>query len=286
MIQKSLNYWSVPGGLEGTISPCDFMQIAKKYQFPAIELAISDSGSAFSIDTTEAECQRILNAACDLGIEIPSVASGLYWYRSIGDSDEKSRQIAKNDLEKMLHISSWLRAKTLLFITGAVDVFFMPNRATQSYNEVWQNSTTLLAEIEPLAAQLGVRIGIENVWNKFILSSQEMAIYVDQFSSPFIGAYVDVANLQPYGHAEDWIRHLGHRVVGVHFKDFRRSVGTLDGFVDLLEGDVNWPEVMKALNEIKYSGPAVAELIPCYKHFPEVRIANCSNAMDAILGTQ
>jgi hexulose-6-phosphate isomerase len=71
----------------------------------------------------------------------------------------------------------------------------------------------------------------------------------------------------------------------VHFKDFRKSVGTADGFVDLLEGDVDWPEVTTALKEIRYDGPVVAEMIPGYKHFPEVRIANTSNAMDAILAS-
>lgn len=284
MIQKSLNYWSAPGGLDGSLSPIDFIKIAGANRFPAVELAVGDSGSALSIDATESQCKEVLEIAEQLDIAIPSVASGLYWHRSLGDANPASRNQAKDDLEKMLQISSWLNAKTLLVIPGTVDVFFMPERPNQPYGEVWKYSTEMLENLVPLAARLNVRIGIENVWNKFLLSPQEMAIYVDQFSSPFVGAYVDVANLQPFGYAEDWIRHLGHRVVGVHFKDFRKSVGTLDGFVDLLEGDVNWPEVMSALKEINYDGPAVAELIPCYAHFPEVRIANCSNAMDAILG--
>jgi hexulose-6-phosphate isomerase len=72
--------------------------------------------------------------------------------------------------------------------------------------------------------------------------------------------------------------------VGIHFKDYRRAVGTGEGFVDLLAGDVNWPEVMKAIHEIGYEGPVVAEMIPLYKYYPDVRIANTSCAMDAILG--
>ena len=127
-------------------------------------------------------------------------------------------------------------------------------------------------------------MGIENVWNKFLLSPMEMAAFIDQFESPWVGAYVDVANIAPYGYAQDWLRVLGNRVVGIHFKDFRKSVGNLDGFVDLLEGDVDWPEVMTAIEEIGYDGPLVAEMIPCYRHYPMVRTANTSNAMDAILG--
>ena len=68
----------------------------------------------------------------------------------------------------------------------------------------------------------------------------------------------------------------------VHFKDYRRSVGTIDGFVDLLEGSINWPEVMKALREIGYDDYCIAEMIPYYTHAPETRLANTSLAMDKI----
>jgi L-ribulose-5-phosphate 3-epimerase len=69
----------------------------------------------------------------------------------------------------------------------------------------------------------------------------------------------------------------------VHFKDFRRSVATLDGFVDLLEGSVNWPEVVKALREVGYDDYCIAEMIPYYAHAPETRLENTSRAMDKIL---
>ena len=69
----------------------------------------------------------------------------------------------------------------------------------------------------------------------------------------------------------------------VHFKDFRASVGTIDGFVQLLEGDVNWPEVMAALNEVGFDGFVTAEVFP-YKHFGDVVLSHTSAGMDAILG--
>ena len=89
-----------------------------------------------------------------------------------------------------------------------------------------------------------------------------------------------------YGHPEDWLRVLVKRVAGIHFKDFKRAVGTAEGFVDLLEGDVNWPAVMASIRAIGYDGPVVAEMIPYYKHCPEVRVANTSRAMDAILALE
>ena len=43
---------------------------------------------------------------------------------------------------------------------------------------------------------------------------------------------------------------LGKRIKRVHLKDYRKAVGSVDGFVDLLSGDVNWPDVMKALKAL------------------------------------
>ena len=274
----------MPGGLDGTLDPILFLQQAKECGFPAVELAIGPAGSAFGTDASQARCAEIVAKAAEIGVKIGSVASGLYWGRSLGDETAEGREGAKDDLRKMLQITSWLGAKTLLTIPGSVDVFFLPDRKALPYAHVWKYASEGIREILPVAKSCGVRMGIENVWNKFLLSPHEMAIFIDQFDSPFVGAYVDVANLQPFGYAEDWLRHLGSRVVGIHFKDFRKSVGTADGFVDLLEGDVNWPEVMAAVREIGYDGAIAAEMIPGYRFEPMVRVKNASVAMDAIFG--
>ncbi|MBX3120486.1 MAG: sugar phosphate isomerase/epimerase [Fimbriimonadaceae bacterium] len=284
MLLKSLNYWSVPGGLEGTLDVFNFLQTAKEHRFDAVEVAIGEAGSAFGTDATEARCKEVLAEAERLGVKVASTASGLYWGRNLADTDAALSAQAADDLKKMLQITQWLGCRTLLTIPGAVDVFFMPERGVNSYDGVWDRATVGIRAALPTAEACGVRMGIENVWNKFLVSPMEMASFIDQFDSPWVGAYVDVGNVLPFGYGEQWLRILGERVVGIHFKDFRKAVGNLDGFVDLLEGDVNWPEVMAAIGEIGYDGPLVAEMIPYYAHYPMVRIANTSNAMDAIMG--
>lgn len=281
---KSLNYWSVPGGLEGTLDPIRFMEIAKEFNYEAVELAIGEPGTPMGTDLTEAQCKEIVSASQKLELPILTTASGLYWGRNLGDATQEAREQAEEDLTKMLQIASWLGANTHLVIPGAVDVFFLPERAPLPYSHVWEHATDGLRRLLPIAEKCGVRIGIENVWNRFLISPQEMCLFLDQFNSSWIGAYVDVGNLVPFGYGGDWIRTLGNRVVGIHFKDFRRAVGTADGFVDLLEGDVDWPDIMQAIQDVGFDGPLVAELIPLYKHHPLVRVANASRAMDAILG--
>lgn len=280
VLVKSLNYWSMPGGLEGKTDPRDFIRAARRFGFEAIEMGLGD---AIPLDATEAHCRALRKEAEDAGLAIPSCASTVPWKQALGDADPSLRAGAEEDLRRMLRISHWLGSRTLLVIPGIVDSFFDPSRPTLDYAEVEARAAEGLRRVLPEAASLGVRMGIENVWNKFLLSPTEMRAFIDRFESPFVGAYVDVANILPYGHPHQWLRILAHRVVGVHFKDFRKAVGTEHGFVDLCEGDVPWPEVLAALEEIGYDGPVVAEMIPNYPHLPLVRVANASTAMDALL---
>ncbi|RPJ45010.1 MAG: sugar phosphate isomerase/epimerase, partial [Chloroflexi bacterium] len=108
----------------------------------------------------------------------------------------------------------------------------------------------------------GVTICIENVWNKFLLSPLEMKGFIDSFGSPCVGSYFDVGNVLLTGYPDQWIRILGPRIRRVHIKDFKKSVGTAAGFCDLLEGDVDFDAVKKALSGIQYSGYVTAEIIP------------------------
>lgn len=282
MLLKTINYWSFPGGLEGSLDPFEALELAKQYRFEAIELCPGD-GAAFGLDADEKFCRSLRERADQLGLRLPSVGAGTYWSRNLASADAGDREAARHDLARLIRITSWLGAKTLLTIPGAVDVFFLPDRPVQPYKDVLRYAKEGLAALLPLAEQCKVRLGIENVWNKFLLSPHETVEFIDSFGSPWIGSYFDVGNVLPFGYPEDWLRTLGKRVVGIHFKDFRRAVGTADGFVDLLEGDVNWPKVMKAIRDIGYEGGIAAEMIPGYRHHPIVRIANTSNALDAIL---
>lgn len=282
-VRKGLNAWSLPGGLAGTLTPEESIAKAKQYGFESLELTVAPDG-VFGLDTTEARCKEVVKIAEDAGIRLESVAAGTYWGRALGDVTESARVGAAEDLRSLIRITGWLGSKSLLVIPGAVDVFFAPDRAVHPYDEVLRNAQDGLRRAIPEAEAMNVRMGIENVWNRFLLSPVEMAHFIDELDSPFVGSYFDVGNVLPFGYPDQWLRILKHRVVGIHFKDFRRAVGTAEGFVDLLEGDVDWPAVMAAIEEIGYDGPVVAEMIPLYKLYPEVRVANTSRAMDAILG--
>ena len=94
---------------------------------------------------------------------------------------------------------------------------------------------------------------------QFSLSPLEAARYIDQFQTPYVGAYFDIGNILAYGWPEQWIKILGKRMAKIHIKEYSRKIadtqGKSAGFeVKLREGDVNWSAVMKALDDTGYQG--------------------------------
>ncbi|HSW02688.1 MAG TPA: sugar phosphate isomerase/epimerase family protein [Sedimentisphaerales bacterium] len=142
---------------------------------------------------------------------------------------------------------------------GADVVLLVPAVVTEEvgYGEAYTRSQKNIRTLLPLAAELKVIIAVENVWNKFLLSPLEFARYVDEFEDPWLKAYVDVGNMILFGFAQDWLRTVGKRIARIHLKDFRRKGSE---WTNLLDGDVNWPQVRKALAEIGYRGYLTTEL--------------------------
>ena len=157
----------------------------------------------------------------------------------------------------MLRIAHWLGIDGLLVVPGAVDVFFDPEAEVVDYRDVFKRAYSAMRRLAKTAEEYKVTICVENVWNKFLLSPLEFARYVDEFDSPYLKAYFDVGNVILFGYSQDWIRTLGKRTVKIHLKDFKRKGYS---WTNLGDGDVNWKEVIRALNEIGFEGYMTAEL--------------------------
>ena len=264
----SANYWIFEGGLDGALPIADAMKQASQLGFDGIELCIASQG-VLNQKTTQAECETFCEEAQKNGLEISGVASGESWGRSPTSNDPEVRQSIIDFTKKALQITKWLGTDAYLFVPGAVDVFFLPDGEVVPYDVCYQRATDSIFQIAPTAEKLGVSIAVENVWNKFLLSPLEMRSFIDQFHSRNVGAYFDVGNVLLTGYPEQWIRILGSRIKRIHIKDFKRSIGTIDGFVDLLEGDVDFEAVNKALAEIGYDGFVTAEMLPFVPGRPE-----------------
>ncbi|MBO9598878.1 MAG: sugar phosphate isomerase/epimerase [Cohnella sp.] len=278
-MKKGINIWSFPGGMK----LADAILLAKDAGFEGIEPALGLEGE-LGLDCTERELLEIRKTAEEADIELTSLASGLYWDYSPTSSDASVRAKARDIVKKQLESASILGVDTILVVPGAVGVDFIPGSEVVPYDRAYDYALEALSQLATVAEEHRVHIGIENVWNKFLLSPLEMRGFIDAIGSPFVGAYFDVGNVVYSGYPEHWIPILGKRIKKVHFKDYRRDAGGLHGFVDLLAGDVNYEAVVAALEGIGYDGYVIAEMIPGYKQHSKQIVYNTSGAMDAILG--
>ena len=277
-MKKGINIWSFPSG---TVK--ENLALAKKAGFEGVELALGAEGE-LSMSSSERELLEIRKTAEDMGLSLYSLSSGLCWDYRLSDDDAANRIKAKDMIKKQLEAAKILGADTILVIPGVVNVEFSYPERRVAYDVVYERSLEGLMELKSYAEDLKVNIGLENVWNKFLLSPMEMRDFIDKIGSDYVGSYLDVGNTLYCSYPEDWVRILGKRIKKVHFKDYRMAAGGLHGFVDLLAGDVNYPEVVKALNEIGYDGWVSAEMIPNYKYYTDTIIYNTSCSMDKILG--
>ena len=277
-MKKGINIWSFP---QGTIK--DNFTLAKKAGFDGVELSIGNSPE-LTLSSTDKDIKEIKNIADDFGLSLYSLCCNSCWDLRLTDDDARIREQAKDMIKKQLCTAKILGADTILVIPGVVNACFSMPEKKVSYNVAYERSFAALSELKTYAEKVGVSIGLENVWNKFLLSPLEMKDFIDKIGSEYVGSYLDIGNTLHISYPEDWVRILGKRIKKIHFKDYRTEVGNLSGFVDLLAGDVNYPEVMKALNEIGYDGWVTAEMIPNYKYHTEQIVYNTSASMDKILG--
>ncbi len=279
-MKKSISIWS----FYGDWSLKEKLELARDAGFEGFEIDVSGDGP-ITLESDDAAIDAVGALASDVGIELSGLATGMYWEFNPASSDDGNRANAKKVIEKQIQVASQLNIGAILVVPGSVGADFIPGCEEISYNQVWDRATEFIASALPLAKEKGVTLCIENVWNKFLMSPMEMARFIDQFDDERVGSYFDVGNVLATGYPEHWVPILGERIKRVHVKDYRRAVGSVDGFVDLLSGDVNWPAVMSALRSIGYNGWVAAEMIPpvpFYKHSPETLIDNTSRAMDNI----
>jgi len=206
------------------------------------------------------EAEEMLAASRKTGLRIHSVMNQEHWRSPLSSADpvvvEKSMEVMRTSL----HNAKLWGADTVLLVPAVVD-------PETTYAQAWERSQRQIRKLIPLAEELKIVIGIEEVWNKFLLSPLEFARYLDEFQSPWIRAYFDVGNVVLTGYPQDWIRTLGKRIVKLHIKDFSYRTDPaihkrVPEFVPLLEGEIDWHAVHAALAEIGYRGTATVELAP------------------------
>ncbi|HVP49513.1 MAG TPA: sugar phosphate isomerase/epimerase family protein [Bryobacteraceae bacterium] len=238
-IKKAVEFEMLPTSM----SIAERFQLARDVGFEQIECPTMPD---------EHEAEETKKAAEKTGLRIHSVMNMAHWDYPLSSADPAVVAKSVKGMETSLRNAHFWGADTVLLVPAVVN-------AQTSYHDAWVRSQEQIRKLIPMAQDLKVIIGVEEVWNKFLLSPLEFARYIDEFSSPWVRAYFDVGNVVIFGYPQDWIRTLGKRIVKLHIKDFKFE-HEVAKWTPLREGEINWPEVYKALAEVGYTGSATVEL--------------------------
>lgn len=257
--------------------------LVKRAGYDGVEPVMSEKGY-LNQRSTEGEILGVGRLAADCGLEIPSVGVWSLWENNLVSDDLRIREKARDIVKKQIEIAALLGADTILVVPGYVGCDFASRPERIRYDIAYDRCVEALMSLASEAERSDVHIGIENVWNRFLLSPLEVRNLIRQVGSTHVGVYLDVGNVIYNGYPEDWIRILGTCIKKIHLSDYRREQAGLGAFVDLLAGDVDFPEMAKALREIGYDDYLTLEMLPNYKQFPDVSVFSNKCAVDLIAG--
>ena len=236
-IYKSLKW----GMIRTDGSTLEKFQLLKELGYDGVEL-----DSPGGVNKKEA-----LRASQATGLPIEGIVNSTHWQVRHSDPDPDVRAQALKNMQTAMRDAQFVGADSVLLVPGKVT-----DPKNENHDQVWKRSITEISKLLPLAQKLKIKILIENVGNGFCYDPKQLARYIDEFNSPWIGVQFDIGNHIWVSPPAQWIRILGKRIRKLDVKDRtkkkdRRKIG---------EGDANWPDVRIALREIGYKGWAAAEV--------------------------
>jgi L-ribulose-5-phosphate 3-epimerase len=209
------------------------------------------------LDSPGIDVEATQRAVAESGLMVDGSVCSTHWQITHTSPDPAQREQALKDLQTALRQTHAVGGHTVLLVVG--------HGKDGPESEIWPRAVENIRKAVPLAAELGMTIAIENVWNHFLYdhdgpenqTADKFAKFVDEFNSPFVGMQFDIGNHWKYGSPGEWIRTLNTRIVKLDIKGFSRAENR---FKDILDDDIDWADVRQALDDIRFEGWAAAEV--------------------------
>ncbi len=248
-MKKSLNAWTV----EGSLNFEEMFAAVSAAGFDGIELNVDGSGAhSITLSTTKEEFAAIRALSEKYSLPVVSISTSL-WGAKMGHPDEW--EAGRTLMLKQLEAAKELGANGILVVPGGMG-------GDYTLATVRKNSIEFMKSMKADIEEIGIFVGVENVWNGFFLSPYDMASFIDEVGSPKIGAYLDAGNMLAFSISEYWVEVLGERIGCVHVKDYLRNGGLNSGgtWQDITHGSANWQAIIPALRKAGFDGYLTGEV--------------------------
>jgi L-ribulose-5-phosphate 3-epimerase len=249
--------------------PARLVNMVRAAGFDGIEPTLTERGSWPEVADVPNTAALVRTHADRVGLSIPSMRGGPGFWSTFASSDPEKRLDAVVLAKSAMDALKIMGGDTLLIVPGQWE-------KDQSYSSVWRNALDTAKRIAEVAEKRGIKVALENVENRFLLSPLEWMKFLDEVESKFVRMYFDVGNViyLGLGHPEEWIRELGTKYIKrIHFKDATRGQVNY-----LLEGEVNWSTVVDVMREVGYDDWVGIELPLPTQHPGAMLEATCRTA--------
>ena len=248
-LKKAVNL-GMAGGVKGSVN--DKFKAIRDAGFDGVELNLPG----------ELTTDQILEAKAASGLEVAGIICTPHWSFPLSSPDPAKREKTVNGLNFALKQGGEIGCKRVLLVPGTVE-------KDVTYEQCWTRAIEGIKRCIETAEKSKCAIAVENVWNRFINEPVAAKRFLEEINSPWVGWHFDIGNCVTFGWPEHWVTTLGKKhIFNLHIKEYSRKKrddkdhgGPHKGFdVELMEGDNDWPSVMKALDEIGYEGYGILEV--------------------------
>lgn len=251
-MKAGVNLWTVYGwSLDEPISD-EILRALMQRGSQAIELVLDEGhNSEQNLLQRSAGIKSLLSES---GVDMPSVATALFWTYNLASRDVDKRQRGSEIARAGCRVANAYGADVFLVVAGQQE----PNT---EYAVTYDNAVRSLQQVADYAADHGVVIGVENVPGSFLCSPGEYARFINDVGHPAVQAYLDIGNAMATGpsYSENWITAVKGKIAMIHVKDYDRE---LRSFAYCGEGDLNWTQIMDVLRGAGYDGHLMIETPP------------------------
>ena len=247
----------------------DVVKVLKDNGYPGVELQDKS--------VTEAEARAARRMAEDEGLQIHSFMGGWFMFNA-KEPDKRKAEIEK--AKQNMRIAKAYGASVILVVPGRIggipmpkpsefklsfdpDTLMLTRAADADYpeyvkaqNDATKHAQDAMTELAPYAAELGVILGLENVWNNLWVMPDFASAFIRSFKNAWVKAYLDLGNHERYAKAENWVEVLSDQIVKLHIKDFKidRAAKNEGSFVRIGDGSIDWKRTRRMIEFVGYNG--------------------------------
>ena len=253
MYKVGVNLWTVYGwSPPETVTP-EMLRTIGALGGQAVELVVDEAQN-----TEEALLARkdvLLAALQESGMDVPSIASALFWRYNLASQDASLRAKGLALVEQECRVAQAFGAGAILIVAGIQE----PHT---DYDRSYETAVATVRQAAASAEKYGVAIGVEHVPANFLTTPREYARFLSDVGHPLVQAYVDVGNAWGTygGYPENWVNAVRGRIAMAHVKDYSAQ----GGFDVCGRGNLDWHAALGALRGAGYRGALMVETPPGY----------------------